>query len=43
MKLALHVNQILGENHQLLNILIIDHAFFKYLFYGYVCNDKWIW
>jgi hypothetical protein len=40
MKLALHVNQILGENHQFLNILIITHVFLNYLFYGYVCNDK---
>jgi len=40
MKLALLVNQILGENHQFFNILIIAHIFFNYLFYGYVCNDK---
>jgi len=31
MKLAQLVNQILGENHQLLNILIIAHAFLNYL------------
>jgi hypothetical protein len=31
MELTQSVNQILGENHQLLNILIIAQAFFNYL------------